>query len=266
MKLFIAWSGHQSKAVAVALREWLPYVLQSLEPFVSEDIPAGDRWGHSLAVELDKTNFGILCLTRENRSSAWLNFEAGALAKHLGHGRVVPLTIDLEIRDIPDPIRQFQCKPLTKPGVLSLLQSLKEQADSSLSEAMLADACDTYWPRLASKLTQIRAEHRDEKPHKNDRDLLEEILACLQHEGPSGPLDTPIWLTRRAQWQAVHSEEFWSLVPPDSKLILSGFDSAAQSLTVITLKPLSPGIQDRLTASALRIPGIAQVAFRVEPN
>jgi hypothetical protein len=45
MKVFISWSGAQSKAAAHALKEWLPDVIQNLSPWMSDlDIAAGRRW------------------------------------------------------------------------------------------------------------------------------------------------------------------------------------------------------------------------------
>ena len=42
MKVFISWSGNKSHKVAMIFREWLPSVIQSLEPYVSsEDIDKG---------------------------------------------------------------------------------------------------------------------------------------------------------------------------------------------------------------------------------
>ncbi len=66
MKVFISWSGEQSRIVAEALRDWLPDVIQAIEPFLSShDIPKGARWGLELAHELEGTSVGIICLTSE---------------------------------------------------------------------------------------------------------------------------------------------------------------------------------------------------------
>jgi hypothetical protein len=104
MKVFISWSGDKSRNVAVALRDWLPSVINCIQPFVSsEDIHAGTRWQQEIADQLDTTNFGVVCVTKENQLSPWLNFEAGALAKAVDLSRVVPLAIDLKPSDVKIP-------------------------------------------------------------------------------------------------------------------------------------------------------------------
>ena len=63
MKVFISWSGNKSHKVGLVFREWLPAVIQSLEPYVSsEDIDKGARWSSDIAKELEDSTFGILCI------------------------------------------------------------------------------------------------------------------------------------------------------------------------------------------------------------
>ena len=45
MKVFISWSGKTSFEVAKVLKEWIPCVIQDIEPyFSSDDIDKGARW------------------------------------------------------------------------------------------------------------------------------------------------------------------------------------------------------------------------------
>ena len=91
MKVFISWSGELSHRLALNFQAWLPNVIHTLETWVSsEDIAKGVQWGVALSKELDQNSVGILCITRQNVSSPWINYEAGALAKHLEESRVIP--------------------------------------------------------------------------------------------------------------------------------------------------------------------------------
>src|SRR5215216_2046517 len=112
MKVFISWSGERSKTVALALRDWLPGVIQTVKPWMSKkDIDAGARWSNDVAKELGETRFGIVCLTRTNLNAPWILFEVGALAKTIDETFVCPYLIGLESTDIPPgPLTQFQSK------------------------------------------------------------------------------------------------------------------------------------------------------------
>jgi hypothetical protein len=56
-----------SHRVAASLRDWLPSVLQAIEPYgSSKDIDKGARWNTDISKELEDSSFGILCITPEN--------------------------------------------------------------------------------------------------------------------------------------------------------------------------------------------------------
>jgi hypothetical protein len=78
MKVFISWSGPRSKAAASALRQWLPDVIQFIDPWMSsEDIDAGARWSNEVTNQLAETRCGIICLTKDNQTVPWVLFEVG---------------------------------------------------------------------------------------------------------------------------------------------------------------------------------------------
>ena len=67
LRVFISWSGEVSHKVAEALESWLPSVIQSVEPYMSEeDIEKGTRWSQDITRELELCNYGIICVTRTN--------------------------------------------------------------------------------------------------------------------------------------------------------------------------------------------------------
>ena len=60
MKVFLSWSGIRSKLMADALRDWLPLVIQAVEPWLSEsDIEKGVRWGPDISDRLEESRVGI---------------------------------------------------------------------------------------------------------------------------------------------------------------------------------------------------------------
>ncbi len=81
MKVFISWSGDESRQIAEALRDWLATLSESVEPYMSaRDNEAGVRWNSVISGELERSDFGILCVTPTNLQAPWLLFEAGALS------------------------------------------------------------------------------------------------------------------------------------------------------------------------------------------
>lgn len=182
MKIFISWSGDKSRAVALALRDWLPGVINSVQPFVSaKDIYAGSRWQTDIATELDATNFGIVCITTENQAAPWLNFEAGALAKAVDSSRVVPLAVDLKPSDVQLPLGQFQAQPATERGIREILTSINSACESSLPDALLDKAFSVWWPELERTLKEINEKSAPSgAPVRSERELLEETLNTVR--------------------------------------------------------------------------------------
>jgi hypothetical protein len=108
MKIFISWSGSTSQQIAQELRDFLPLILQGVEPFItSVDIEKGARWQGEIATQLEASNYGLVCLTRQNLASQWLAFEAGALSKHLD-GRVSTVLFNVGHSEVEMPLGMFQ--------------------------------------------------------------------------------------------------------------------------------------------------------------
>ena len=123
MTVFIAWSGDRSLAAARALSDFLPMIMQSVNPRMSEDsLQAGERWATALNRASDESQMAILCVTPENAKSPWLLFEAGALS-HSAHA-LLCLLIDISPVDLPGPLSQFQFLTTSRDDILGLVKAL----------------------------------------------------------------------------------------------------------------------------------------------
>ncbi|MGX0889400.1 hypothetical protein AB7M22_001408 [Pseudomonas sp. ADAK2 TE3594] len=180
MKVFISWSGERSRKLAEAIRTWLPAVLQTVEPyFTPSDIEKGNRWSSEIAKELDSSTVGIFCITRDNLNSPWIMFEAGAISKKVEQSLVCPILFDLENSDISGPLTQFQTTIFSRMDIKTLIKTINSSNTSSkLSDEVLSEVFDMWWPKLEEKVALILEEssYSINRPSRPDRDILEEVL------------------------------------------------------------------------------------------
>lgn len=154
MKVFISWSTEESHRIALALDEFLKATIPGIEPWISsEDIEPGARWNHVLSSELEASSFGIVCLVRENLDSPWVHFEAGAIAKSVSDGRLIPLVRGISLEDIPGPLFQFQALQCDESGITRLVCILNDRTLEPQSEEALMKAFRAAWPKFSEIIT-----------------------------------------------------------------------------------------------------------------
>lgn len=181
MKVFISWSGTRSRALANALRDWLPMVLQYVEPWVSDkDIGAGDRWAQSIAGELETANFGIICITPENLQSEWVLFEAGALSKSMLDAKVIPLLFGLEMSDLSGPLSQFQAQKVEQAGIMEVIRAINKIAEGKTSDQIVENLVPKLWPSLHDELAKIPDSQSTEKHMRPQHEILEELVTGVR--------------------------------------------------------------------------------------
>ena len=185
MEVFISWSGERSGAAARALHDWLPMVVNALKPWLSSaDIDKGARWGSELAMRLEASRAGILCITPNNVHSDWLLFEAGALSKAVSNTFVCPLLIGVEPSDIKGPLIQFQTTRASKEDMLKLVKTLNRAlGELALTEQRLEAAFQMWWPELERKLSDLPLDGSAPKLHRDQKEVLEEILELVRNQG-----------------------------------------------------------------------------------
>lgn len=180
MKVFLSWSGERSKAIAELFNEWLCCVIQAAKPWIStKDVEKGSFWFSEISNQLQNTTVGIVCLTPENISNPWILFEAGALTKGLSNARVCTLLIDLEPKDIKDPLAQFNHTIVKdKNSMRELFKTINNTlGEHTLDISILDRAFETYWEQFREKFSAIiKKKPTAIEPSRPNEDVLDEIL------------------------------------------------------------------------------------------
>lgn len=110
--IFISWSGSASEVIAASLKEQIESIFNAerITCFMStKDIPAGEEWYPTIKKNLEASQMGIICVTKENIRAPWIWAEMGAMC---GHGiPVVPLLINCDNSILEHtPLVQYQAK------------------------------------------------------------------------------------------------------------------------------------------------------------
>jgi hypothetical protein len=186
MRVFLSWSGQKSHELAKIFYEWLPNVIQSLDPFISSsDIDKGARWASDISKNLQDINFGLVFVTKENISAPWVLFEAGALSKSLHDGRVAPIIFDIVTADLSgSPLLQFQVSLFKEDEILKLLNSMNAAlGDKAVREDVLQKTFQKFWPDLQAKVEKIVAKAVPGEPSSAAADRpLDELLVLSREQ------------------------------------------------------------------------------------
>lgn len=224
MKVFISWSGEASRQIATKLYEWLPMVVQTVQPYMSaESIEKGTRWASSIAGELEGTSVGIVVLTPDNLTAPWIYFESGALAKVVGDSKLAPLLCGLKPSDIGSPLSQFQVTLFNKDDVLRLLKSINASADGdALPDSRLERMHNVLWDDLEKEVTPLIPAHapKQASPRVSENEtqkILEELLLLTRQQAQA--ILNPEKLISRDAIQSLFEDWPERLSSDDAKLL-----------------------------------------------
>ncbi|MFH0801119.1 MAG: TIR domain-containing protein [bacterium] len=197
-KIFLCWSGPKSKAVASTLRDWLPQVIQTVLPWMSDkDIEVGSVWDLELTQKLEEATLGIICITDDNLSAPWLLFETGALFHRVGNDsrRVCPYLLNIEHGDIQGPLSILQMAKANEEGTYRLLETINKNLKSTpLKEDILKTVFEKFWPDLEKELQKIIATGEPITLAKRPTDdMIPEILELVRELSRKNSfIDSPI--------------------------------------------------------------------------
>jgi hypothetical protein len=157
--VFISWSGPRSKVVAEALHGWLPMVIQTAKPFMSDrDVDKGSRGLDEVVKALEGTKIGVTCLTPENQREPWILYEAGALTKTIDDKTrlCTYLLGGLKFQDVKPPLGMFQHTEATMGETRKLIHTINSAiSDDPVSDVNLSAIFDKMWPELEKSIAAM---------------------------------------------------------------------------------------------------------------
>ena len=250
LKIFISWSGDESKRVALLLKPWLKKLLQATEPWMSDvDIEPGTRWSNEIANQLQDTKFGILCVTPENRSSPWLNFEAGALSIAIEdtERRVVPLLLGYDEKSAlsGSPVGPFNSLLFNKADMRKLILTMNGELVQPVDAVHLDELFDMFWPSLEKDVSAILTGKAPKAPKKTQTEMIEEILQTVRNIQMRQRRDTPSLRRLPPDEQMPHPE----LNMPFTRWLVDRLQPAERAV----LEKLSFGMSDSDIAESLNM-------------
>ncbi len=260
--VFISWSKEKSKALAQALREWLPHVLQTIEPWMSEfDIDVGDHWESAIDEALGRAQFAIVCLTETNHQSPWVNYEVGFLSKTLARS-ICAYLIGVQKKDISEfPINRYQATTADKQGTLGLLKAINKKSARPVSDNVLARSFEHFWPELEQTMKNLPDEEKleDAKQLLGFRDLSQRRLQLPESDLFTLSVINPLSHSRKGhavtEWQpideATQISKDWLLVQdeagnpvPAQVDLIDPEDPSSATLVFSLNREMSPSLSD----------------------
>lgn len=172
MNIFLSRSGDASAAVGEVLKDWLRLQNDCYEVNTSDDIPKGTAWHDELCKMLNKTDFGIVCLTQKNQKSTWINFEVGAVLHRFGDDktqRLSPFMLDCDRPDPGSPLYHLQGTTRKRSDIGRLLRDMNAVSEKPISLEFLDQKLKMTWNQL--------------------NDALDEILGAVEPEALGSPPD-----------------------------------------------------------------------------
>jgi TIR domain len=154
MRIFICWSGVRSGTLARALGDWLPQVIEGLEPpFISFRIEPGKQWQEEIGNALRRSGAGLVCVTPESLDSHWIHFEAGALASAVNQK---PLFLySYRVERLTDPLQAYQSRATTCDGTWDIVKTIARAMKGDAVGAALESRFNQEWPKLARVISGL---------------------------------------------------------------------------------------------------------------
>jgi hypothetical protein len=250
--ILISWSGERSLLVAKAIRKWLPKIIQTAKPWMSDtDIAKGSRGLDDLSKALEGIKVGISCLTPENLREPWILFEAGALSKSLDdRTRLCTFLVGgLQLQDVSPPLGMFQATRAEKEDTRKLMHTINQAlSNEPISEEDLNDLFDKMWPTLEDTLKTLPEPTQTVAPKRPLEDMVAEILENARAEASR---------RKRSEHLDVFIPIFEELLPFFREMLRETRKAKQMETGRITIGELMRPAAEPIASPVMKLPGDA---------
>lgn len=255
MRVFISWSGEQSREVAELLDTWINCVIQATRPWIStHNIDNGSIWFTEIHSALAESKIGIVVLTKENKEKPWLLFEAGAMFKGISTNRVFTFLVDMKPTDIEDPLAQFHHTIYSKSSIQKLFENINSLLDKdAIRREILVESFEAFWKKYDKKYQDIikKSPRQAKEPPRSEASILSEILDntrslklrvnALESRSSEASADFPIKSKRASNWIRSRQMQNDSMIKAAIDCKISGL---SLNETIDYLKRVEPDVPE----------------------
>lgn len=114
---------------------------------------------------LEKADFAILCVTRENRAAPWMMYEAGVLSRTAGAENVAPFLLDIGASELQSPVTRFQLTVFEREDLETLVLTINQchTIEERIPEPVLKERFQLVYGGFLEKLLKEALDFQDEE-------------------------------------------------------------------------------------------------------
>jgi hypothetical protein len=199
--IFLSWSKTLAKEIAELFKADLEFIFGTrVNVFLSsEDIKPGEKSFYEINRKLSITNYGVFFITDESRSSPWVYYEAGAIAKDEQKCRVMVLRINVDNSALNDtPLQQYQNCQLNEEGYKKIFMGIYDLCSERDKETTILERITARWKsgreyeKLLLKYGQVKEKQTEanKNVYEHMNVTLNDILLLLKENKYSKIMET----------------------------------------------------------------------------
>ena len=212
--IFIGWSGDNSRKIAEELKKTLEKIFPNkINCFVStQNIAYGEDWYRRIKNRLERSDLGILCITKENIKAPWLYFEAGILVRN--NSKVIPLLINCNppsLNNTPIQVKQSiqfnnpdQFKKMLKD--IQVQFNLAQDTEKTILDGIYTNQYNEMKNNLSATIDELKNKRRLTDSHIYPTDVTTLIMDTVYISAPMSNLPPEEYAVQKENLQELIKE------------------------------------------------------------